>query len=142
MARAPQADDSTVITDALRRANRALRTTPATKGLTPARLLVLQVLADGEPLALRDIATKTQTDPSSASVIVSHLVGAGLVKSRRAEGDGRRVDLALTPAGKAALKKSGGKGGGNGLDAALAGMDPKKRQKLASLLAELVATIE
>lgn len=129
-------DDTTTITDALRRAHRALRTTPTAKGLTPARLLVLQVLSEGEPLALRDIATRTQTDPSSASVIVSHLTTGGFVKSKRADGDGRRVELSLTASGKAALKKSGKDGGG--LNDALAAMDPKKRQKLAQLLGELV----
>jgi len=140
MAKTP-ADDSETITNALRRANRALRATSTGKGLTAARLLVLQVLAEGEPLALRDIAERTQTDPSSASVIVGHLVEGGYIKSRRAEGDGRRVELALSPTGKAAIKKSGGKGGGSPLESALAAMDPKKRQKLASLLEELLAAV-
>jgi DNA-binding MarR family transcriptional regulator len=102
-------------------------------GLSGAQLFVLQRLAGAPALSLNDLAARTLTHQSTVSVVVSRLVERGLVsRSRggmRVEGgraslvrahggrsgtglpvpekvDGRRVEIALTAAGRTALRQA------------------------------------
>ena len=57
-------------------------------------------------MSLNDLASRTLTDQSSVSVVVTRLVDAGLVTRDRDERDARRLVLHLTKAGRALLRKA------------------------------------
>jgi DNA-binding MarR family transcriptional regulator len=98
------------VLDSIRRIVRALREssrmTERSVGLGAAQLFVLQRLAGAAPLSLNELADRTLTHQSSVSVVVSRLVGGGLVARRRAADDGRRVEITLTPAGREVLSRA------------------------------------
>src|SRR5258705_12597176 len=75
-------------------------------GASSAQLFVLQQLAEAPSASLADLAGRTLTDASSVSTVVARLVAQGLVARRRAAGDRRRVELALTPRGRALLVRA------------------------------------
>lgn len=75
-------------------------------GIHGAQLTVLQQLAVRPAKSLADLAERTQTDPSSASVVVSRLVDRGLVSRVASPADRRRVEIALTPAGRALVRRA------------------------------------
>lgn len=93
--------------DALRRIVQALRLSAARAerhtGLSGAQLFVLQQLADQPAQSLNELAHRTRTHQSSVSTVVTRLVGRGLVSRRRADEDGRRLVLELTPDGRSLL---------------------------------------
>lgn len=96
--------------DALRRIVRALgisaRTAERSIGVTGAQLLVLGVLHDGPAQSLNELAAHTFTHQSTVSVVVERLVTRGLVTRSRSAADGRRLVLAVTPAGRTALRRA------------------------------------
>ena len=97
------------ILDELRRIVRTLRVTmhaPELGGLSTAQLFVLQQLDAAPGAALRDLAARTHTDPSSVSAVVAKLVAARLVKRVASTDDRRRLALSLTRAGEAALRRA------------------------------------
>lgn len=98
------------VLDSIRRIVRVLREssrrTERSLGLGAAQLFVLQRLAGAQPLSLNGLAERTLTHQSSVSVVVSRLVEAGLVTRVRARGDARRLEIRLTAAGAAALKRA------------------------------------
>ncbi len=98
------------VLDSIRRIVRALRessrNTERSVGLGAAQLFVLQRLAGAPPLSINELADRTLTHQSSVSVVVSRLVRAGLVARTRAAADGRRVEITLTPAGRALLARA------------------------------------
>ena len=98
------------VLDSIRRIVRALREssrkTERSVGLGAAQLFVLQRLAGGPPLSINELADRTLTHQSSVSVVVSRLVRGGLVARTRAAADGRRVEITLTPAGRALLERA------------------------------------
>jgi DNA-binding MarR family transcriptional regulator len=75
-------------------------------GITGAQLFVLQQLADQPVSSLRELQTRTFTDQSSVSVVVSRLVAAGHIVRRRSKTDARRIELALSPSGRALVKRA------------------------------------
>jgi DNA-binding MarR family transcriptional regulator len=91
------------VLDSLRRLVRALRAAPS-----GAQLFVLHTLARGRNrrLSVNELAAETLTDQSSVSVVVARLVERGLVGRRVSKEDARRVELSITAAGRATLKKS------------------------------------
>ncbi len=104
-------DPSTrAVLDSIRRIVRALRessrNTERSVGLGAAQLFVLQRLAGAPPLSINELADRTLTHQSSVSVVVSRLVRGGLVERTRAAEDGRRVEITLTPAGRALLARA------------------------------------
>lgn len=103
-------DESRAILDALRRLVRGLRLYARyceTKlHLSAAQLFALRSLGKGGPMSLRDLAKTTLTDASSVSVVVERLRQKGLVSRRKALEDRRRVELSLTVAGQALLRRS------------------------------------
>ncbi|HEX8792004.1 MAG TPA: MarR family transcriptional regulator [Polyangiaceae bacterium] len=74
-------------------------------GISGAQLFVLQTLSESSAQSLNDLADRTLTDQSSVSVVVKRLVERKLVTRKPSEEDGRRVELALTAAGRRLLAR-------------------------------------
>ena len=72
-------------------------------GISLAQLFVLQQLAERPADSLNELAERTATHQSSVSVVVRRLVEGGLVTRTAAADDRRRVQIALTDAGRARL---------------------------------------
>jgi DNA-binding MarR family transcriptional regulator len=102
--------DATRVLDGLRRTLRMLRVasrqTEQQLGVSDAQLFVLQQLEREPARSLNELAARTQTDQSSVSVVVSRLVERRLVSREIAMGDGRRVTIRLTSAGRALLRRA------------------------------------
>jgi DNA-binding MarR family transcriptional regulator len=98
------------VVDALRRIVQALRVSAraaeSNLGLSAAQLFVLQKLAEEPTLSVNDLSDRTLTHQSSVSVVVTRLVDKGLVTRVRSPHDARRQLVSLTPAGRAALRRS------------------------------------
>jgi DNA-binding MarR family transcriptional regulator len=106
--RAPSTPEIVGVLDDLRRIVRALRQSSRAAqqrlGVTGAQLFVLQALSAREPSSIGALAQRTRTDQSTVSVVVKRLVTGGLVRRAAAADDGRSVELALTPRGRALLR--------------------------------------
>jgi DNA-binding MarR family transcriptional regulator len=102
--------DVRVALDAFRRIVQALRMSARDAeqrvGLSGAQLFALQQLASMPGASVNDLAARTFTHQSSVSVVVRRLVERRLVAKVAARDDRRRVRLALTDAGHAALRRS------------------------------------
>lgn len=98
------------VLNALRRIVRSLRVASRTAeqrvGLSGAQLFVLQCLARQSPCSVNELATRTATDQSSVSVVVSRLVAQGHVRRAPSKRDRRRVELTLTKSGLALLESA------------------------------------
>ncbi|GJG85798.1 hypothetical protein tb265_09790 [Gemmatimonadetes bacterium T265] len=96
------------LVDALRGVVHALRGASRTAeqqlGVHGAELHVLRKLAEQPAAALAELAARTQTDPSTASVVVRGLVERGLVTRSVAPDDRRRTPIAITAAGRRVLR--------------------------------------
>jgi DNA-binding MarR family transcriptional regulator len=79
------------------------RRTEGAVGLSAAQLFVLTKLAARPAMSINDLAKATLTHQSSVSVVAARLVARGLVRRRTSAEDARRVELALTPRGRAWL---------------------------------------
>src|SRR5438876_4208978 len=102
--------DARAVLDAIRRIVRLLRQSARAAerrtGMSAAQLFVLQQLRSaGGALTPGELAERTLTHQSSVSVVARRLVDGGLVKRQRSPADGRRVELSLTPAGRAAVRR-------------------------------------
>ncbi|HEU4564086.1 MAG TPA: MarR family winged helix-turn-helix transcriptional regulator [Gemmatimonadaceae bacterium] len=102
--------DVSAVLDGIRCITRALRVSSREAeqrlGVSGAQLFVLQQLAQSPARSLNELAQRTRTDQSSASVVVSRLVARGLVAREVAVDDGRRVTLRVTPAGRAIVRRA------------------------------------
>jgi DNA-binding MarR family transcriptional regulator len=109
-AAAQQAPEARALLDALQAVARELRLTErrgrAPLGLPPAQLRALRELATRSAASLAELAERTYTDPSSASVVVQRLVERGLVVRVDSERDRRRTELRATPAGRALVARA------------------------------------
>lgn len=130
------------VLDAIRQIVRSLRVASSSAqkrvGLSAAQLFVLQRLGAGPAMSLNELAERTFTHQSSASVVVSRLVERGLVQRDRSPEDGRRQVLSLTPAARTLL------GGApdvaqDRLIAALQSMKRSDVRKLAELMDAFLA---
>ena len=74
--------------------------------LSAAQLLVMQRLAEVPSLSVNELAKRTFTHQSTVSVVVTRLVGRGLVRRTRADDDARRAELALTASGRVLLQRA------------------------------------
>src|SRR3954465_15186110 len=96
--------------DAFRRIVQMLRTGSGEAerrlGLSSAQLFALQRLAASPGASVNELAARTFTHQSSVSVVVQHLVERGLVAKGPGKDDRRRVQLAVTAAGKALLRRA------------------------------------
>lgn len=102
--------DSQRILDSIRRLVRMLRVSDRQAqtelGVSGAQLFVLTELGKTPSMSLNDLASRTLTDQSSVSVVVTRLVEAGLVTRDRDERDARRLVLNLTRSGSALLQNA------------------------------------
>jgi MarR family transcriptional regulator, lower aerobic nicotinate degradation pathway regulator len=100
----------TQILDALRRMTRHLRLADRQAeqrlGISGAQLFTLQQLARSPVQSVNDLADLTHTHQSSVSVVVRRLVDQGLAGRRQSAEDARRVELRITGAGQALLRRS------------------------------------
>jgi DNA-binding MarR family transcriptional regulator len=95
--------------DALRRVVRDLRlgarNAESSAGISGAQLFVLQSLVEEPASSLNELAERTLTDQSSASVVVKRLADCKLVARKPSPIDARRIELSLTAAGKRLLAR-------------------------------------
>lgn len=105
----PAPDDPQRVLDAFRSLVKALRLADRAglrrHGLGSAQVFVLHELSRESPLSINEVARRTATDQSTVSVVVNKLVDKGFVTRERSTDDARRVDLALTPKGRTAVRK-------------------------------------
>jgi len=120
--------------------HRASRSAERVHGVSGAQLFVLQLLADAPAHSLNALAERTLTHQSSVSVVVSRLVGRGLVERKRSPDDGRRVELSLSPAGQALLAQAPAAMQLRLLES-LRAMPKRDLRTLAGLLTDLVQTM-
>jgi DNA-binding MarR family transcriptional regulator len=108
--RVTAADEVREVMDGVRRLVRLLRVSARASerlvGISGAQLFLLQQLAEGGPCSINTLAERTLTHQSSVSVVVGKLIERGLVDRRPSPEDGRRVEVALTPAGRGLLRES------------------------------------
>jgi DNA-binding MarR family transcriptional regulator len=69
-------------------------------GLFPGQEQVLEALAGREAMTVSELADLLRVRPPTASKTVSRLSAAGFVERRAGSGDGRIVQVALTPSGQ------------------------------------------
>ncbi len=109
MIRGNRSESIRAVMDGLRRIVRDLRLSAREAergaGISGAQLFVLQTLSESSAQSLNDLADRTLTDQSSVSVVVKRLVERKLVTRKPSEEDGRRVELALTSAGRRLLAR-------------------------------------
>ena len=74
-------------------------------GITGAQLNVLQALRE-RPASINELAARTYTHQSSVSMVVARLVDSRLVTRTAARGDGRKLSISLTAAGRNLVKKA------------------------------------
>jgi DNA-binding MarR family transcriptional regulator len=72
-------------------------------GISLAQLFVLQQLAERPAESLNELAERTATHQSSVSVVVRRLVDRGFVSRTASAADKRRIEIAVTPDGRALL---------------------------------------
>lgn len=106
-------------------------------GLSGAQLFVLQCLSRHSPCSVNELAAHTATDQSSVSVVVSRLVARGHVKRAPSKVDRRRVELSLSPSGRALLAQAP-EAAQERLLAALTQLEKTEIRALARLLGRLV----
>ena len=102
--------DMVIVVDAIRSIIQTVRNsgreTEQRLGISSAQLYVLSELRDKAALSINELADRTYTHQSSVSMIVARLVENRLVTRTASSRDGRRLSIALTPAGRAMLRKS------------------------------------
>jgi DNA-binding MarR family transcriptional regulator len=134
-------DEIREVLDSIRRIVRLLRLSSREAerevGLTGAQLFVLQKLAEAKMLSVNELAERTHTHQSSVSVVAQALVDKGLISRSRAEDDARRLELTLTPAARALVRKAPGAAQDRLIDA-LQKLPAATRSQLAKSLSRLV----
>lgn len=75
-------------------------------GISAAQMFVLHALSEEDGISLNELAAKTATDQSSASVVVHRLVEAGYVTRTPKEEDRRHIELRLTAKGRTVTRRS------------------------------------
>ena len=134
--------DARAVLDAIRRIVRLLRQSDheaqQRTGLSGAQLFVLQQLRSaGAPVTPGELSVRTLTHQSSVSGVVRRLSQAGFVSRSRSVADGRRVELSLTPSGRAAARRVP-RLAQQQLIAAVDRLPPGRRVALAAGLTEVV----
>jgi DNA-binding MarR family transcriptional regulator len=108
--RGPEHRQAHDVLDSIRRIVRVLRESSRDVelklGISAAQLFVLESLAKGERLSVNEIARRSFTHQSSASVVIGKLCDRGLVERARAPEDRRRSELVLTRRGRTLLARA------------------------------------
>jgi DNA-binding MarR family transcriptional regulator len=143
----PGADEGEVaqVFNSLRRLvhslHHASRNTERRLGVTGAQLFVLTQLRATPSLSINALAERTMTHQSTVSVVVRRLVRRKLVKKARAAADARRVELTLTPAGSALLRRAPEESAQVQLARAIGELDAADRHAMADGLQRLVRAL-
>jgi DNA-binding MarR family transcriptional regulator len=138
------AGDARRILNSIRQLVRALRLfdreAQTRYGISAAQMFILHALAgEEEAISLNELADRTATDQSSASVVVQRLVEAGYVSRTPRKEDRRHIDLRLTPKGRAIVRRSPPPAQEK-IVAAVETMSAPDRRQLAELLETFVGT--
>lgn len=75
-------------------------------GLTHPQYLVMLALWERDPRTLNDLAAELALEPATASPLVKRLEAEGLITRQRSSEDERRLDIALTEAGRALRERA------------------------------------
>jgi DNA-binding MarR family transcriptional regulator len=130
------------IMDSFRRIVQALRKSSSlceqATGLTGAQTFVLKQIAAHDGLSLNELAALTFTHQSPMAEVVRRLEGKRLVTRGKSPDDGRRLELRLGPAGRAALAPAATTAQEN-LVRAIATLPPETAAQLAQGLERLIA---
>lgn len=139
VAQRPEVDDGGRALVAIRSIVRALhintRAMELRTGMSLAQVFVLQELARSPVDSLNDLAARTATHQSSVSVVVRRLAERGLVSRTASAGDHRRIEIAITDAGRELLAHVPTTVQAQ-LVGALSRLDDERRRSLAELLEE------
>ncbi|HEX7155298.1 MAG TPA: MarR family winged helix-turn-helix transcriptional regulator [Thermoanaerobaculia bacterium] len=134
-------EHSRTILNCIRQIVRALRLydreSQSKFGLSAAQMYVLHTLHQDDGISLNELATRTATDQSSASVVVQRLVAAEMVSRAPREDDRRHVVLRLTPKGRNAIRRTPPPAQEK-LLAVANELPPKQRAQFAELLEDFV----
>jgi DNA-binding MarR family transcriptional regulator len=135
-------DDAKAILNRVRQLVRALRTfekqAQSRFGFGAAQMFILHVLQHEDDLSLNELADRTATDQSSASLAVGKLVAEGYVRRTPSEEDRRQVRLSLTSKGRALVRKAPPAAQERIMESVRA-MPPSERAHLMALLDDLMA---
>jgi len=115
------------LVSALRQSARAVE---SKTGVTNAQLLVLQQLAHANGLTINEIAARTMTIQSTASLVVTRLVNEGLATRERSADDGRKSVVRVTAHGRR-IASTGPASPGTRLLEAIEEMAPADREALS-----------
>jgi len=103
-------DDAKAILNRVRQLVRALRSfekqAQSRFGFGAAQMFILHVLQHEDDLSLNELADRTATDQSSASLAAGKLVSDGYVRRTPSEEDRRQVRLSLTAKGRALVRRA------------------------------------
>jgi DNA-binding MarR family transcriptional regulator len=142
---APADRQTRQVLDGFRRIVQALRASSRAAekrvGLSGAQLFVLRAVGDAPGLSLNDLAERTRTHQSSASLVVSRLVQLGLVERRTAADDARRIELRQTAAGRRRLARAP-HAAQEKLVAAVEALGVRRRAQLGAVLERLATSME
>lgn len=119
-------------------ARAALAVRLSEQGLRLWHMAILAALADFGPHAQRELSARLAIDPSDVVKVVDELAAPGFVERSRDPADRRRVLVALTPAGRAALAGLDGEAR-VAQDAVLEPLDAREREILHALLSRVYA---
>jgi len=84
----------------------AYRPILAPLGLTHPQYLVMLALWERSPRSLTDLAEEIALEPATASPLVKRLEAQGLIARERRANDERRLDITLTPTGRALRERA------------------------------------
>ncbi|MDQ6801537.1 MAG: MarR family transcriptional regulator [Acidobacteriota bacterium] len=142
--RSRAAEDARQILNRIRQLVRSLRTfekeAQARFGLGAAQMFILHVLGNEPELSLGELAQRTATDQSSASLAVGRLVAEKYVRRLTDAQDGRQVRLSLTKKGRALIRRAPPAAQAR-IMAGVQEMTARERAQLLALLDRLVAGI-
>jgi DNA-binding MarR family transcriptional regulator len=130
-------DDTRRALDALRRLVRALSASAhgTGRGVTGAQLFVLRQIGATPGISVDALARRTFARQSTVSEVVARLTAAGFVTRARSAADARRVELALSAAGRRIVRRNdAGPTAQERLAAALERLGPRQRRALADSL--------
>ncbi len=129
------------VLDSIRRIVRWLRVfsrkSEKDHGLSAAQLFVLQKLDARRGVSVNEIAERTLTHQSSASVVVSRLVERGLAVRAQSAEDRRRTEIRLSKKGQAILRNAP-EPVQERLVAAVRSLPSRERHELARLLSKVL----
>ncbi|MGW3361144.1 MarR family winged helix-turn-helix transcriptional regulator [Streptomyces bungoensis] len=142
---AAQAPEASLLTEAVTRLRRALRSSIRTdypwETLPMAQVELLQVLGEHSPARISDLAARRRLAPSTVSGLIGQMIATGLVARDVDAADRRASVVTLTEAGREKLA-AWTTAHERRIDAALAALDDGSRAAIAHALPALFQLAE